>query len=239
MVLAIDFGNSRIKLGIFEEDQLIYFWSWQKWDHVEWRKIIRRYAPSKIMVCTVVTLSSELKNLSQKHAATILNDGHFSFIKNHYKTKNTLGIDRLTGLVGAYALFPAKNILVISAGTCITYDVLTKDREYFGGNISPGLDMRLKAMHEFTSKLPVVKKEPSGELFGNDTRSSMLTGALSGAVFEMQGFIQAYQKKYHSLKVILTGGDASFFDAPLKSETFAIPNLVLMGLNEMAKLNDD
>src|SRR5437764_777498 len=93
--------------------------------------------------------------------------------------------------------------------------------------------MRLKAMHTFTARLPLVKKEITTELTGRSTTESMLTGTVLGALYEMQGFISAYRKKFPSLKVILTGGDASFFEGRFEKKIFAVPNLTLVGLNEI------
>ena len=166
-------------------------------------------------------------------------------INNLYKTPKTLGADRLGNLVGAHSLFQKENVLVISAGTCITYDVINSERNYYGGNITPGIDMRLKAMNTFTARLPLVKKEMTRELIGTTTKASMLTGAIKGASLEMQGFISEYKKKYPELMVILTGGDAPYFESAIsvgiadrKSKTFAVPHLLLHGLNEILLMNN-
>ena len=165
-------------------------------------------------------------------------------VHNYYKTPNTLGTDRLANLVGARSLFPGKNILIISAGTCITYDVITSSDEYYGGNITPGIDMRLKAMHTFTSRLPLIKKEMKSQLYGDSTATAMLTGTLQGTALEVTGFIQTYRKEYRALRIVLTGGDAPLIENILskqayrkESKIFAVPHLTLHGLNEILLLH--
>jgi type III pantothenate kinase len=164
-------------------------------------------------------------------------------IENKYKSPATLGLDRLAGIIGARTLFPDKNCLVIDAGTCITYDAINKDGVYEGGSISPGLKMRLKAMHNFTRRLPEVELVEYDDWQGYDTKSAMLSGVLNGAIEEVKGFIEIYNSKYSKLHVILCGGDSIFFDNRLKNSIFAHalktePNLVLIGLNEVIQQND-
>lgn len=160
-------------------------------------------------------------------------------IKNLYKSPETLGKDRLAAIVGAMSIFPNNNLLTIDAGTCITMDFLNKKAEYFGGSISPGIQMRLKAMHSYTSKLPELLWTDEGrpELIGDTTASSMLSGAVNGTLAELKGSIQLYLKKYRDLKILLTGGDSSFFEKELKNGIFADSNLVLKGLNEILLYN--
>nr|MBA2408202.1 type III pantothenate kinase [Chitinophagales bacterium] len=141
------------------------------------------------------------------------------------------------GMAGAQAMLPKKNVLVINAGTCITYDVVTSDGAYFGGNITPGAEMRLKALNTFTDRLPLIRKQLSNELFGRSTSSAILTGVVRGSYYEISGFISDYHKKYKGLNVILTGGDAPFFESIMETKIFA-PNLVLYGLNKILSLNE-
>ena len=168
-----------------------------------------------------------------------------SLILNKYRTPDTLGLDRYAGVIAAESIFPYENCLVIDAGTCITYDFKSNLKEYWGGSISPGLNMRFKAMHAFTSKLPDVQSDFNmGEDFGTDTQSSILTGVQKGIIYEVLGFINLYYLKWPGLKVLLCGGDVNFFDTQLKSSIFAHtlktePNLVLIGLNEVIHYNND
>ncbi|HRF77340.1 MAG TPA: type III pantothenate kinase, partial [Chitinophagales bacterium] len=165
-------------------------------------------------------------------------------IVNDYATPATLGKDRLAAAVGSSAAFPGKNVLSIDAGTCIKYDFVRADNRYLGGGIAPGLVMRLKAMHNFTARLPLISLTPQmlvqqTLLTGDSTTDSMLSGAINGALWEVEGAIAAYNAIYDDLHVIITGGDASFFELHVKSRIFARPNLVLEGLNTILKYNFD
>jgi type III pantothenate kinase len=154
-------------------------------------------------------------------------------IRNKYKTPETLGADRLACAVGASVIFPGKNVLSIDAGTCIKYDIVDRSGSYLGGSISPGITMRLNALHTFTGKLPQVAPAPLKGFIGKDTRSSILTGVVQGAVYELEGFVRHYKKEFSGLKIILTGGDAPRLAKHLNFSIFATPDLVLVGLNRI------
>jgi type III pantothenate kinase len=158
-------------------------------------------------------------------------------IQIRYATPETLGVDRIAAACGAIALFPGKNCLAIDAGTCITYDFIDHAGNYWGGGISPGIEMRLKAMHTFTTRLPLVKVNQQASLIGNSTESCLQSGALFGVLGEIEGIIQKYDQNYQELKVIICGGDISLFENQLKPTIFAAPDLVLMGLNRILLQN--
>ena len=158
-------------------------------------------------------------------------------ILNTYKTKSTLGYDRIADAVGAYSLFPGINVLIIDAGTAITIDLLTAAGEFYGGNISPGLDLRFRALHEFTSKLPLIEKKEDHPFLGKTTEEAILSGVLSGAAFELDGYIDKLRIQYPDLKIILTGGDIKFFVKKLKNIIFVHSNLNLTGLNRILEYN--
>lgn len=246
MNLALDFGNSRMKAAIFDKRKLVHLETQASLSASRLRKIILQYSIQKSILASVIEERKEIDVLLRKTTQFAKFDSSANLpIKNLYKTPATLGADRLANLIGAYSLYPQRNILVISAGTCITYDVITTEKKYFGGNIAPGLDMQLKAMNTFTARLPLVKKEMTMELFGRSTRTSMLTGVITGTSLEMKGFISEYKKKYPRLKVVLTGGDAPYFEPmvaqkipSVKSKTFAVPHLLLHGLNEILLMNN-
>ena len=152
----------------------------------------------------------------------------------------TLGKDRIAAVIGAQSLLPAKNLLVIDAGSCITYDFLTGDRHYLGGAISPGVQMRLRSMNNYTNKLPLLSWEgvERPQSIGRTTITSMLSGVINGIIGEMKSFIFEYEQQYERLKIVLTGGDSIFFEKELKNGIFADPNLVLKGLNEILIYNN-
>lgn len=239
MNLAIDFGNSLVKAAIFQNDELILQKSWQKLSIGALQQLTRALQIDGAIVSSVTNDSQSIEEwLRKRYHFVKLTPRTPVTVKNHYETPGTLGTDRLAGMVAANDMFPKKNVLVIGAGTCITYDVIRKSTDYFGGNITPGLDMRLRAMHTFTDRLPLIQKQFTSELFGKNTASAILTGAITGAVMELNGFIEAYKKRFSPLMVVLTGGDAPIFESRVKTKIFAVPNLVLYGLNKILLLNE-
>lgn len=162
--------------------------------------------------------------------------------ENRYASPLTLGTDRIANVAGARRLFPGKTVLVVSAGTCITYDLLHAEGIYFGGSISPGIAMRLQAEHRFTGRLPRVEPKDAGSLFGTDTASAMQTGAVNGARFELQGYVAATRQWHDKFIVLLTGGDAAMLQGKMTEcmgcRIFVRPHLSLIGLNELATLNE-
>ncbi len=154
-----------------------------------------------------------------------------------YKTPETLGMDRIAAACGASSIFPERDCLVIDMGTCINYEFIDAKKNYHGGSISPGMDMRFKAMHTFTARLPLVKLNSQVQLTGTDTEKCMQSGVFYGIVGEIEAMILQYQQKYPQLLVILCGGDASLFENKLKPTIFAAPDLVLMGLNRILSHN--
>ena len=154
-----------------------------------------------------------------------------------YKTPKTLGVDRIALASAAIQKYPKKNVLVIDAGTCITFDFISKDKEYLGGAISPGIQMRYKALHNFTAKLPLLDSGELTSFIGFDTESSIHSGVLNGVCNELDGVINQYSKKFRDLTVVLTGGDTNFLAKQLKSVIFAHPNFVLEGLHTILNYN--
>ena len=156
---------------------------------------------------------------------------------NQYKTKTTLGADRIAAVAGAMEFFPEKNILIINAGTCITYDIVTSKKNYEGGVIAPGIRMRLESMHEQTAKLPLIKNMRAVKIPAKTTEENMLAGSVVAAALEADGFVRRFEKQFGKLNVILTGGDAAMLQGLMESRIFAEPNLTLYGLNALHKLN--
>jgi type III pantothenate kinase len=237
--LIIDIGNTRTKLGIFGKGKLIRKAVLEKsWGVKELQDFVAKRQIENVAVSKVAGLEADAEQFLKKNkfylklsAATPLP------IKNNYKSPKTLGNDRLAVVVGAHYLYPGKGCLVIDAGTCITYDFISAKGIYLGGNITPGINMRLKAMHTFTANLPLVERKKLVSPIGNDTNSSILTGGLLGTMLEMEGFIELYKTKFGTLNVILTGGDADYFVNKLKTKIFVNSNLVLVGLNQILNYN--
>ncbi|MEN9523625.1 MAG: hypothetical protein RL065_2002 [Bacteroidota bacterium] len=234
MILTIDFGNSRVKVGVFHQQQMVYHAAFDKFTLAEVKKIFNLFADiEKCIISNVVDVSAAIdKFISSKATLIYLNSTTLLPIKNKYKTPATLGKDRLAVSCGAFNILGKQNILVINCGTCITYDFINSKKEYLGGSISLGLEMRCKALNYFTQKLPLIKIKNIDYLIGNDTESSIIAGVVNGTVAEIKGVIKNYKKKYLSLQVVITGGDAEFLAKHFKNCIFA-PHLTLIGLHSI------
>ena len=235
--LAIDVGNTRTKYAIFAESKLIVADELKK--QADLTEIITNYAIEKAIISSVSHLEQAIAPLSVLNKVITLTIATPVPIINKYNTPHTLGMDRLAGVVGACALYPKQNALVIDAGTCITFDFIDCDHIYYGGSISPGLAMRFKAMHTFTGKLPLVQQAETANvpLIGSNTTECLQSGVFHGTVAEVDGLLAEYKKQYPDLITVVGGGDASFFEKNLKARIFAEPNLVLIGLNHILNYN--
>ena len=236
MNIVIDIGNSRVKAATFELDQLQESMLFHSLDGLQQMLAQRFFENSLISSVNDLTQEKELViNVTDK---TLLLTHHLPLpINLKYETPETLGMDRIAAACGALTIFPERDCLVIDMGTCVNYEFIDAKKNYYGGAISPGMDMRFKAMHTFTARLPLVKLNPKAQLIGNSTERCMQSGVLYGMVGEIEGMIQQYQHIYPQLMVILCGGDASFFENKLKPTIFASPDLVLMGLNRILSHN--
>jgi len=158
-------------------------------------------------------------------------------IRNLYQTPETLGKDRLAAVVGANSLFPDRDILVFDAGTALTIDFIDRNGNYHGGNISPGLNMRFRALHDYTQKLSLQSQTDDYTTIGTSTASAIVSGVQNGMIFEMDHYINHFVDRYPQLVTILTGGDRNFFESKIKNCIFAEPNLVLIGLENIVNFN--
>lgn len=240
MNLVIDIGNTLQKYAVFDGKKIIRQKVIESLDKFSEEKIFSENKGIKNVIISSVreipeSLLSGMKSFCHLH---ILNTNTRLPFKNLYKTPETLGNDRIAALTGAYSIYPGNNVLVIDAGTCITMDFLNSKGEYSGGTISPGLVMKLNALHTFTGKLPLVTLREFEDDFGFDTETSILAGIIKGTVAETDKAIDRYKEKYQELVVLLCGGDVSFLAKRLKNSIFAVPNLVLLGLNELLDYNE-
>ncbi|WP_428740736.1 type III pantothenate kinase [Tenacibaculum sp.] len=239
MYLIIDVGNTRVKVAVFEIDTLKEVFVFEKMNIIsELEKIISKFPISNSIVSSVATLSDDKKAkiVALLDPIFLTSDTKVPF-KNAYKTPKTLGVDRIALASAAVKKYPQKDVLVIDAGTCITYEMISKEKEYLGGAISPGITMRYKALHVFTSKLPLLEPNEVESFIGIDTNSSIHSGVINGITNEIDGIIKQYQRKYKDLTVVLTGGDTYFLSKQLKSVIFAQPNFVLEGLHTILTHN--
>jgi type III pantothenate kinase len=240
MILAIDVGNTKIKVAVFEQDTMILKEDYTNETLVEGlKKIYKKFTKSnKTIISSVSNLSEEaLLLLKSKNKLYFLtNESSFPF-ENKYATPLTLGIDRKVIVSGAVLKYPKQNCLIIDAGTCITYDFVDENKNYFGGAISPGIEMRYKAINYYTAKLPKLDTEEPVSYMGNSTNQSIHSGVVNGVIYEIEGFINDYLKESKYLTIILTGGDALFLAKRLKNPIFANSNFLLESLNLLYQYN--
>ena len=234
--LIIDIGNTRIKTAVFDEESIIDEKSFVEIDHLI--SYARGIEFGASIISSVTFPETDLREKLPFDFLFLSRETNIPF-KNLYTTPHTLGVDRKAAVMGARCTFPKDDVLAIDLGSCITYDLLDRQDQYLGGGISPGLQMRFRAMHQQTARLPLVampeKQHP--DLIGNSTESCMQSGVYFGMCYEMQGMVEAYMAKYPDLKVIICGGDSKIFESLTKDHIFVIPNLVLYGLNRILSYN--
>lgn len=241
MKLIIDIGNTVAKLVAFDGDEPIEEIRTSNDSLSALGAFAAKYAFTHGIVGTVKELTAEAEEQLHNLHIPIL---RFSPqtpvpITNRYRSPKTLGADRLAAAVGARSLKPGKDLLIIDAGTCITYEVIDAKGNYWGGNIAPGMQMRLRALNEFTAKLPLVSAEGDVPGMGYDTETAIRSGVLRGMKYEIEGYIRSMRSKYPKLLVFLTGGDKINFDATIKSIIFADKFIVPRGLNKILDYNHD
>ena len=240
MNLVADVGNSFAKLAVFEGENLITL---ERVPHEGFlqgvEKLFLQYPDIRQSIISAVGRINPNDLIALQVFAPVhvlARESRVPFI-NDYQTPQTLGVDRMALVTAAYSRYPQQNCLVIDAGTCITYDLLTSNGHYPGGAISPGLEMRFKALNHFTEKLPLVEDREFDGLVGISTNTSIISGVVNGMVNEIDGIIEEYSKACKDLTVILTGGDCLFLSKRLKSNIFAHSNFLLEGLNYILELN--
>ena len=233
--LIIDQGNSSSKVSLYENDVLAFTERYETLDVELLRRIKRETGWEQSILSSVVGSEETLLRWLEDHSDrfVLLDENTPLPIGNLYKTPRTLGKDRIAVCVGANHLCPNRNLLVIDAGTAITYDIVNSDNNYVGGNISLGLDMRFRALNTFTRKLPLVTVEEQCPLTGSDTREAILSGVVNGLTYEIDGFIDSFRAIYPKLLVFLTGGNAKYFEKRIKYCNFVVPNLLSLGLNRI------
>ena len=246
MNLVIDIGNTYTKLAVFNEGTVVFNNRYLAVDAPVVDKLLSEYDITSAIISSVKTGKEEWQlHLAEKISLKYFGPDMASGVINHYLTPATLGTDRLAAIAGAKFLYPGKASVVISGGTCITYDWIDADGNYFGGSISPGLKMRYKALHDFTAGLPLVAADTGFEAsYGGSTLNAIRSGVQNGIKYELEGFIKSYKPAGTELNIILTGGDGIFFDTLLKNSIFAPcikiePDLVLEGLNAAIHDNND
>jgi len=199
------------------------------------KELLSKFSPSYGLLCSVTEIDTEVVTLLETALLKffILDETLKLPVQINYKTPRTLGKDRLAGIVGAQQNYKNRNILVIDSGTAITYDLLGASGIYLGGNISPGMTVRFKALNKFTKQLPLLDEQGDLPNIGYNTETAIRAGVVGGIIKEIDAYIDEYKKQYPGLLVFLTGGHSFYFETKLKNATFADVNLVLTGLNEI------
>lgn len=240
--LVVDAGNTSIKMFLFDKGEIAH--SLKCCAVEDLLSTLESAVPvNSIGKCIVSSVSVEQENIAavfNPFFRVRLFDSELWFpINIRYGTPGTLGSDRVAAVVGAYVRYPKRNILVIDSGTAITYDILTAEGEYLGGNISPGLNTRFRALHNFTGKLPLLQVDDSMEgLFGTNTSEAIGLGVQNGILYEVEATVREFSRRFDNLLVVFTGGDSFFFEKRINFSNFAEPYLVAFGLNEILEFND-
>lgn len=240
MNLTIDIGNTRTKLAVFNKNEIVNSTTIDDLSISFLQNFLKKHSNIKNgILSSVKVIDPSVRSFLKSNLSYYieLDEKTQIPIENLYKTKNTLGKDRIASVVGAYNIFPKINVLVIDMGTAITFDFINEHKQYFGGTISPGMEMRFKALHHFTNKLPLLHQNDDFNLIADNTADAIISGVQSGIIFEVDGYINTLKNKYDDLKIILTGGDAIFFDKKLKNTIFVNLNLNYIGLNRIIEHN--
>jgi type III pantothenate kinase len=237
--LCFDFGNTRSKCAVFHNDDFVDTLVLENNDVSSIQQLIDQYRPTKSILASVIDHNADIETLlsfaTKFHKLTYQSKLPFSAAVGK---PETIGADRLALAAAAVNLHPKKHCLVIGLGSCITFNFINKFHEFLGGSISPGLEMRFKAMNQFTAKLPLVKPDWNFPLIGYDTTTNLLSGVIMGMSKEIDGIVDEYALKYSNFNVLLTGGDMGFFVPHLKNKIFADPDLIYKGLYAICKANN-
>lgn len=239
MNLAADIGNSFTKIGIFKGEKMIDLVRSSILTDDIIDKLVTKHRVERMIVSSVTSDHDHSGSaLGRFNLPLFILDSSLPLpFKIEYNTPGTLGADRVAGIAGAHNKFAGNNVLVIDAGTAITYDLLLSNNVYPGGNISPGLNTRFRALHEFTGRLPMVETGITHSDIGYDTESAIRTGVQSGIIFEINEYIRSFKNRHKELKVILTGGDSSFLKDYINFSFIFAPDLVIEGLNHILNYN--
>ena len=237
--LCFDFGNTRKKVAVFRKDKIeeVIVLNDDSSQTIDY--LVKKYQPQKTILSSVIDhnpqVDESLLSASKFHRLNHLTKIGFT---TPVGKPETIGADRLALCAAAVHFYPSMNNLVIGMGTCVTYNFINKYHEFLGGAISPGMEMRLKAMHQFTARLPLIPADSNVPLIGYDTRTNLLSGAVIGLAKEIDGFIDAYDEKYGNFNVLLTGGDLVHLAPHLKNKIFADPDLIFKGLYAISEVNN-
>lgn len=237
--LCLDFGNTRLKAAFFQNKKLAEIVVLENDGAEPVQSLLEKFNPQKTILSSVINHNPEIENLlaakTQFHKLSHLSKLPFA---TPVGKPETIGADRLALCAAAVHFFPRQHNLVIGMGSCVTYNFINADHEFLGGGISPGMEMRMKALNQFTARLPIVKPDGNVPLIGYDTPTNILSGVVMGMANEIDGFINAYRQKLMNFNVHLTGGDLVYLAPHLKNQIFADPELIFKGLYAISEVNN-
>ena len=237
--ICFDFGNTRLKAAIFNNHELLEVVVLNNGDLIEIEALLDKCKPQKTILSSVIHHDKNIELLlAQKSKFHLLGPSTLINFTTPVGKPETIGADRLALVAAAVDLYPNQHNLIISLGTCITYNFVSNQHAFLGGSISPGTQMRFKAMHEQTALLPLIQPSSEFTLVGYDTKTNLLSGVILGIAAEIDGIIAAYEEKYANFNVLLTGGDICYFVPHLKKRIFADPNLIFKGLYAICEKNN-
>lgn len=239
ITLCLDFGNTRQKAAVFDHDVFREEITLENGDPSTIKALLIKTRPNRSILASVINHDPEIeKILSDQGGFHLLSINTRLNFTSPVGKPQTIGADRLALAAAAVHFFPGKNNLIIGMGSCITYNFINQYHEFLGGNISPGMDMRFRAMQEFTAKLPLVSADWNIPLVGYDTRTNMQSGVIYGIIGEIDGMIDKYSSRYGNFNVLLTGGNSAYFASQLKNRIFADPNFLFKGLYAISEINN-
>jgi type III pantothenate kinase len=229
-----------LKCGVFVIDRLSEVISLKDDKPETINEILDKYKPQSTILSSVINHSPEIEKILSERSSFVKLDASAKLpFTTPVAKPQTIGADRLALAAFAVLFYKGQNSLVIALGSCITYNFINKYNSFNGGSISPGMEMRFKALNQYTAKLPLVAVDWNFPLIGYDTETNILSGVLLGMAAEIDGIIDAYKEKFNNFNVLLTGGDTANFVQHLKNKIFADPYLILKGLYAISKYNDD
>lgn len=237
--VCLDFGNTRLKAGIFSNDHFEGELVLTDDSEASIASLLQQFQPDKVVLSSVINhragLETQLAAGRAFHMLSHLTKINFT---TPVGKPETIGADRLALMAAASYFYPKQNNLVIALGSCITYNFINQYQQFLGGAISPGLDMRFKSMHDYTAKLPLVSADWNFPLIGYDTKTNLQSGVIIGIINEIEGFIEKYGEKYGNFNVVLTGGNSTYFARQLKYKIFADQHFLFKGLYALSEINN-
>ena len=238
MNVIFDIGNSSTKLAIFDGRKKIISIRTRHFSCDRMEKVLSPYKLDRAIVSSTKNIPEFIVDLMTVNIPYVHILSHKSKLpfKNEYETPETLGPDRIAAVAGAFFHFPGKKVLIIDAGSAVTYDYLA-GKIYKGGNISPGLSMRFKALHKFTGKLPLASTTEKITSPGKNTFEAITAGVINGLIYEINEYIRTFEKKHAGLKVVLTGGDSGYLKGKIGHRIAYMPDIVIDGLNYILEYN--